>query len=372
MSAPTVWALVHDLGRSGVPVALLRMVRWQQDSAVPGHLHVVAGQDGPLRPAFEALGVKVVALTPEPTVEPRIEVGRALRRASRPTLADRWDQATAARAVRDLPRADSVLIQGLGAWAVWSSLRPSLDPRVRVITHVHELEIGLERSVPEGQRQRLLAGSHAVLAVAEPSRQLAIRWGARPSTTTLVPGSVDEAGAPRAAGPIHTVVGMGEAGWRKGTDRFLAVAREVTRRHPAVTFAWVGAELPPAERWAVDAELPVRWDGEVDEPWALLGPGTLLLLPSREDPLPLVVLEAGARGLPVVAASTGGVPALLSDGRGIVVASHDLVAMSGAVARAIEDPRAAAQLGARLRDHVNANHATAVVGPRWAAAVFAI
>lgn len=372
MSAPTVWALVHDLGRTGVPLALLRMAEWQRRAGPPGHLFVVAGRDGPLRGHFEALGIEVRALVAEPGGRPALGIARALRYSNHPDLADRWDQATAARAVRDIPGADTVLVQGLGAWATWRALNTTIDPRARLVTHVHEMATGLERSVPEGHRRRLLAGSHVVLAVTEDSRQLALRWGARSGSTRLVPGVVDLVGPPRAPSPIRTVVSMGTAGWRKGTDRFIAVAREVTRRHPGVTFAWVGEGLAATEQWAVDSKLPVRWDGSLDDPWALLSSGVLLLVPSREDPLPLVALEAGARGFPVVAAATGGLPDLLSNGRGFVVDGHDLAAMSAAVAGAIEDPRFASVAGAALREHVAANFTPEVVGPRWASAVFAV
>lgn len=369
MSAPVVWALVHDLDRTGVPIDLVRLAGWLADAGPPAHLHVVAGRDGVLRRDLERLGVGVAIAGTVATGGPATDLARVLRRADRPELADRWLRVQAARAVRALPAPDVVLLHGLGAWSTWRALRPTLDPRARLAVHVHELELGLDRSVPAGHRRHLLGGAHAVLAVAPPVADLAIRWGARPAVTTVVPGVTDLVGPTRPAAPIRTVLGVGTAGWRKGTDRFVAVAREVGRRRPGTDFAWIGPLLPAAERWAVDADLPVRWDGEVADPWAFHRAGTILLVPSREDPLPLVALEAGGRGVPVVAADTGGLADLLADGRGAVVAGHDLAAMAAAVGRWIEDPRAAAEAGERLRRHVAAHHTVEAVGPAWAAAV---
>ena len=76
----------------------------------------------------------------------------------------------------------------------------------------------------------------------------------------------------------------------------------------------------------------------------------LIVLASRAETYGMVVTEALARGLPVVAAEVGGVPAALGHGAdgtrpGLLVAPGDLVALGGALRTWLSD----AELRGRLR-----------------------
>ena len=60
--------------------------------------------------------------------------------------------------------------------------------------------------------------------------------------------------------------------------------------------------------------------------------GDVFLLPSREDPFPLVCLEAAEAGMPVVCfAEAGGMPDFVEDDAGFVVPYLDVEAMAEAV-----------------------------------------
>jgi glycosyltransferase involved in cell wall biosynthesis len=73
----------------------------------------------------------------------------------------------------------------------------------------------------------------------------------------------------------------------------------------------------------------------------------LLALPSLEDNCPMVVLEAAAMGLPVVAAKVGGVPDLIEDGKtGLLCDPLDAASMSGAVEKLLAQPSLARALAA--------------------------
>jgi glycosyltransferase involved in cell wall biosynthesis len=161
------------------------------------------------------------------------------------------------------------------------------------------------------------------------------------------------------------VAGAGAVGWRKGTDRFVAVAHELARSDPGVRAIWVGGRpVGPAAPW-VEAPDPVEWHANVEAPWRLLGTAGVFLAPSREDALPLVVLEAMQHRVPVVAAAVGGLPDLLADHRGTVVAGHDLRGLHAAVHRLVHDPRSAEGSIDAAAAHVAEHHAVGRVGPRW-------
>ncbi len=374
-----VWVLVHDLGRSGVPVDLARMAEWnatQGEEAL--ELHVVAGHDGPLR---ARLASSVASLM---TVEP--EQGRSLAGTVVAGAAQLWPQRAAlgrvAASIRDrtwryrtrrLPPPEVVLVHGAGAWNLWRAL---VQDRLAVpyVVHLHELQMGLDRSVPEERRRAFLTGADLVLAVDATIVALAREEGVSPDQMRIVSGAADDGHSPEpaTAGPHDgptAVVGIGPPGWRKGADRFVAVAHEVRRSRPDIEFHWIGGEPSGPDAWARSADLPVTWHPLGSEPWSLVPPGSMLLVPSREDPLPLIVLEAAIRGIPVVASATSGLPALLAEGRGLVVPGHDLAAMADAVLACVTDPTAAYQRAEALRAHVDQRYTAAVIGPNWQAAL---
>jgi glycosyltransferase involved in cell wall biosynthesis len=76
----------------------------------------------------------------------------------------------------------------------------------------------------------------------------------------------------------------------------------------------------------------------------------LLVLPSLEDNCPMVVLEAMAAGVPVIAARVGGVPDLIEDGgTGWFCDPHDAASMSSQVEKVLADPDAAARMARQAK-----------------------
>src|SRR4051794_33974593 len=103
----------------------------------------------------------------------------------------------------------------------------------------------------------------------------------------------------------------------------------------------------------------VRVRGETDGIDAALDGADVLLLTSRGEGTPLVLMEALARYVPVVASAVGGVPGIVRDGEtGVLVPPGAPGALAAAVARIAADPAAARAMAARGRRHVAARFAT--------------
>lgn len=67
-----------------------------------------------------------------------------------------------------------------------------------------------------------------------------------------------------------------------------------------------------------------------------LAAANVVCVPSRREGCPNVVLEGLASGRPIVASAVGGVPEMLSDRNGLMVASEDPAALGGALNRALQ------------------------------------
>jgi glycosyltransferase involved in cell wall biosynthesis len=72
---------------------------------------------------------------------------------------------------------------------------------------------------------------------------------------------------------------------------------------------------------------------------------------------PVAVLEAGASGLPVISTRHGGITdAVLHNETGFLVEEGDVASMASYMSRVAREPRLAAAVGRRARQHISQNH----------------
>ena len=98
----------------------------------------------------------------------------------------------------------------------------------------------------------------------------------------------------------------------------------------------------------------VHWLGARSAAWALLPAFDVLLLSSRTEGTPMILLEAMHAGVPIVATPVGGVPDLLDDTTAHLAAGVTASAIADAVRAALSDPaesrRRAGRAAERLRE----------------------
>jgi colanic acid/amylovoran biosynthesis glycosyltransferase len=76
-----------------------------------------------------------------------------------------------------------------------------------------------------------------------------------------------------------------------------------------------------------------------------------------EEGIPVVLMEALATGLPVIATRHSGIPELVDDGvSGILVGERDPAALAGAIARLVGDTDGWAEMGRRGRRRIEADY----------------
>ena len=83
-----------------------------------------------------------------------------------------------------------------------------------------------------------------------------------------------------------------------------------------------------------------------------LARGRMMVIPSRAELLPYVVLEAAAAGRPQITTRVGGIPEIFGPLSDMLVPSGDAAALGAAIRRAVADPAATARQMEQLRQQV--------------------
>ncbi|MGO4343425.1 glycosyltransferase family 4 protein [Pedococcus sp. 2YAF34] len=109
---------------------------------------------------------------------------------------------------------------------------------------------------------------------------------------------------------------------------------------------------------------PVHFVGAVSDPTAWLEAAEVFVLPSRWEARALVVQEAMAAGLPVVASDTGGLHDLV-EGAGLLVDVGDTPGVAGAVDQVLADPELRGRLSQQGRDRAASWDDGLATARRW-------
>jgi glycosyltransferase involved in cell wall biosynthesis len=80
--------------------------------------------------------------------------------------------------------------------------------------------------------------------------------------------------------------------------------------------------------------------------------GRMLVVPSRAESLPYVILEAAAAGLPIVATDVGGIPEILGPDDQTLVPPDDAGALARGIALTLLSPEAQHAMSQRLKSHL--------------------
>lgn len=374
MKHPGVLFVSHDACRAGAQIELLHFMRWfKRHSGRP--FSILIPSDGELSREFAEIaetwaidhshwcpgGMRARALQ-------FVGLGAVARRAE---VAEIW---------RFVSRCSPGLIYMNSISSAWADMLP---PDIPVLTHVHELEFAFRMQWQPGL-QHLLTTTRRFIACSKATRENLIKnWGISdeqvetvhefvPATEIRVerqPTEIfDELGVPRDA---QLVMGCGTADWRKGVDLFIQTARRVCQQGRNAFFVWIGART---DQQVIGFEHDVHAAGlservmlkrSLPDPTDYIAAADVFLLTSREDPFPLVCLEAAALGKPIVCfADAGGMPEFVEDDCGFVVPYLDVAKMADRVLRLLGSPECRAKMGTAARQKVTERHDIGVTAPR--------
>jgi glycosyltransferase involved in cell wall biosynthesis len=248
-----------------------------------------------------------------------------------------------------------------------------------LVTTLHGTDVRLARSRPAARAAcaRVLRSSARVTAVSGWLAAEATGFApglARPVTVAPMPVD-DRAFSPGPPGrPRDELLFVGRLDRQKGAEVALRALAMLTG--PAATLALrvVGGGPEEAALRRLAGELGVagriRWDGQV--PQAALADryrrSAVLLVPGRDEGLGLVAVEGQLCGAPVVAAASGGLLDVVTDGQtGRTFPPGQPEALARTVEEVLAAPEATARMAATARERAVARFGTAAAARAYAA-----
>jgi len=148
----------------------------------------------------------------------------------------------------------------------------------------------------------------------------------------------------------------------KGIEFLIRAAAHVVSKRPKVKFLLVG-NCP--EAYAVELRRLVKKVNveknfilmgyiphESDDLLALYRRASIFVLPSLMESLPLVLLEAMAANLPIVASRVGGIPDLVGPSEGILITPGDVAELSSSLLFLLDNDAVRSRLGHNAREKV--------------------
>jgi glycosyltransferase involved in cell wall biosynthesis len=215
-----------------------------------------------------------------------------------------------------------------------------------------------------GKADRLvLRGYDAVVAVSDEVKQRLLKAGVREERIHMVRNGIDlrpfdnaSPSLPAALLPDHPpIVGLiGRLSIEKGVDIFLQAAARVLAVLPSTQFVVVGEGPDRDKLEALIDQLKIRENvsmlGRRNDMPSVYASLNIMVSASRNEGLPIAILEGMASGLPIIATPVGDVPSVIHDGlTGLMVPPENPESLASQIVDLLRNPARQQQLGAAAR-----------------------
>lgn len=172
------------------------------------------------------------------------------------------------------------------------------------------------------------------------------------------------------------ILTVGKFEKQKGQDVLIKAFAEISSDYPDIDLVLVGATSSALDdlkqlcsQRGISRRVRFYQDSPHHEMAAFFRHADFFVLPSRLEAFGIVLLEAGAFGLPVVGTNVGGIPELITDGvTGRLVPPDACSDLAMAMRATLDDPAGSLKMGDRLKMHVADNFTWKVAGQRYLSA----
>ena len=225
---------------------------------------------------------------------------------------------------------------------------------IPTVTTAHGLTGGdWKNQVYEALQRRAWRRFDAAIAVSRPLGSVMRAGGVAPNRVHVVPNAFDSARAvlsrQEARRRLHIPADACRVGWigrfsaEKGPDVFLDALASLPATITGSMIGTGAGQLALARRaHALGIADRVTWHGPVEDAGSTLAAFDVVVLSSRTEGTPIVLLEAMHARVPVVTTAVGGIPDVVSHGDALLVPSEQPESLAGAIREVVEHPEAAA------------------------------
>lgn len=364
----------HDASLSGAPYTQLYLIKWLR-AHTQHRIQLVLLRGGPLLKEFEKVAT----------------VHIVHKYASNPSLGQRMLRKTEALTniglcsiYRALVRTKPSLIFANAAPTLEFAIGLKQALGVPLLLNMHELAStffytnAAQFARDTAAIDLLIPGSQAVKTFCQtfcpiPNEKIRVVYDFTGDTTigsTTAAIIRHELGIPPEA---KVVGGIGAFNWRKAPDLFVQAAHHCQAgSQQDVYFVWVGGDITSMTYQEIAYDIQrlglagkALFVGAKNDLRGYYELFDLFLLTSREDPFPLVCLEAALHGSPTICfAQAGGMPEFVREDAGFVVPYADTQAMGERAAYLLNHDEVRQRMGATAQARVENNHTTRVIGPQ--------
>jgi glycosyltransferase involved in cell wall biosynthesis len=363
----------HDATRTGAPIVLLHLMRWiKQNTDI--NITILLRGGGELEDEFKAVSTTYIWFPAN--THTTVWGGRFQRWTKKLSRHHKGILKVLKLAEIDLIYGNTAITSGLGI-----ELKSCLD--CPVICHIHELKMIIDQVVGRetfidnsNQIDYFVAASEAVATNLVDnyhisSKKIGKVYEFIPTNVSAFQKDVqsvkDELSIPHNA---FVVGGSGTLDWRKAPDIFVQIALHVRSIYNIpVYFVWIGGGgKNEFDNLFYDLEqtglLPyVKFIGSKKDPLDYMQVFDVFALTSREDPYPLVCLEAASLAKPILCFNgSGGMPEFVGQDCGFVVPYLRPDIMAEKILYLIKNTIELENLGTAARDKVVAQHDVSVAG----------
>ena len=217
--------------------------------------------------------------------------------------------------------------------------------------------------------QMVLSNSSAVIALSRSLSEQLISFGLDKSKITLVPNGVDI--IKFAPGPVtreHYILFVGSLIKRKGVEDLLYAFSEVVHNDEELNLVIAGEGplykdlIKLGEALGIIDRINLLGKVTQDQVAYLMRHAKLFILPSLEEGLGVVLLEALASGTPCIASSVGGILDIVNQENGILVEPANPKAFANAILHLLSDVNRWRIMSINARSMIEKNYSWNIIG----------